>query len=171
MTAFSSGGRRAAICRPLKPPHEMPMMPTAPVRPGLRRDPVQHLQRVVLLLLQVLALEHALRIAGAAHVDAHGGIAVAGEIGMVQRIALGGAVALAVGQIFEDRRHRVLLGIDGQPDHRREDDPVGERDLGVLDDADLVREFGSGAHGNPGWIAEAGDGIVAARPLPTQLEL
>ena len=74
--------------------------------PGLRGDPVQDLQRVVLLLLQILALEHAFGIARAAHVDPHAGVAVAGEIRMRERIALRRAVALAVGQIFQDRRHR-----------------------------------------------------------------
>ena len=32
--AFSAGGRRAATCSPLKPPHEIPIMPTAPLHQG-----------------------------------------------------------------------------------------------------------------------------------------
>ena len=54
--------------------------------------------------------------AAAADVDPHAGIAVAGQIGMGERVALIGAVALAVGQILQDRRHRILLGILRQPD-------------------------------------------------------
>ena len=34
MTALSAGGRRAASWRLLKPPHEMPVMPTAPEHHG-----------------------------------------------------------------------------------------------------------------------------------------
>ena len=30
MMALSAGGRRAATCKPLKPPQEMPIMPTLP---------------------------------------------------------------------------------------------------------------------------------------------
>ena len=34
MIALSAGGRRAATWRLLKPPHEMPIMPTEPVHHG-----------------------------------------------------------------------------------------------------------------------------------------
>ena len=34
MMAFSSGGRWAATCRLLKPPQEMPIIPTSPVHHG-----------------------------------------------------------------------------------------------------------------------------------------
>ena len=106
--------------------------------PGLRGDPGQHLQRVVLLLLQILALEHAFGIAGAANVDAHAGIAVPGEIGMVQRIALRSAVALAIRQIFQDGRDRFRFRVLRQPDHGGQGHPVGKRNECVLDHADLV---------------------------------
>jgi hypothetical protein len=33
-TPASAGGLRAAICRPLKPPQEMPIMPTLPLLQG-----------------------------------------------------------------------------------------------------------------------------------------
>ena len=36
MTAFSAGGFSAAICRPLKPPQEMPIIPTRPFDQGWR---------------------------------------------------------------------------------------------------------------------------------------
>src|SRR5919108_309288 len=34
ITACSAGGRRAATCRPLNPPHEIPIIPTAPLHHG-----------------------------------------------------------------------------------------------------------------------------------------
>ena len=39
MIALSAGGRSAATWRLLKPPQEMPIMPTSPVAPGLRGEP------------------------------------------------------------------------------------------------------------------------------------
>ena len=131
--AFSAGGRRAATWSALKPPQLMPIMPTAPRAPGLRGEPGDHLERVVLLLLGVLVRHQPVGIAVAAHVDPHAGVAVAGEVGMGQLVALDRAVALAVGQIFEDRRHRALRGILRQPDPGRQAAAVGERDPLVLD--------------------------------------
>ena len=57
-------------------------MPTLAAAPGLGRDPGDDLERVVLLLLAVLVGQQAVGVARAADVDAHAGIAVAGEIGM-----------------------------------------------------------------------------------------
>ena len=70
MTVFSSGGAWAATWRPLKPPHEMPNMPDGAGAPRLRRDPAQHLERVLLLLREVLVVEEAVGLAAAAEVDA-----------------------------------------------------------------------------------------------------
>ena len=36
MMAFSAGGRREAICRALKPPQEIPVIPTFPFDQGWR---------------------------------------------------------------------------------------------------------------------------------------
>ena len=76
-TAPSAGGRRAAICSALKPPHDLPMSPTAPVAPGLRGDPGDGVDAVLLLPGQVLVAQHALGLARAAQVDAQGRDAVA----------------------------------------------------------------------------------------------
>ena len=92
--------------------------------PGLRREPGDHLERVVLLLPGVLVLHQPVGIAVAAHVDPHAGIAVAGEIGMGQLVALDRAVALAIGQILEDRRHRVAAR---HPPAARSAPPAGSR--------------------------------------------
>ncbi len=69
-----------------------------------------------------------------------GGIAVPGEIRMGERIALIRAVALAVGQVLQQRGHRVGLGILGQPDARGEPRAVLQRDRRVLDLADRAGE-------------------------------
>ena len=81
--------------------------------PRLLGDPGDHLARVGLLLRQVLVLEDAVRLAGAALVDAHAGVAVTGQVGEVARVAHRGAVVQAVGQVLEDRRHRVGAASSG----------------------------------------------------------
>ncbi len=74
-----------------------------------------------------------MRFAAAAHIDAQAGIAVTGEIGMGQGVARGGAVAFAIGQIFENRRHRIVFGVGRQPGPRRQAAVVGQGDPQVLD--------------------------------------
>ena len=91
-----------------------------PRAPGLRLEPFQHLETIVLLQLQIFVQQHAVGFARAADVDPHRGIAMAGEEGMGLGIARRRAVALAIGQIFQDRRHGMGLGIHRQPDARRE---------------------------------------------------
>src|SRR4029077_7722372 len=106
------------------------------------------LEAVVLLLLDVFVLEQAIGLAAAAHVHAHAGIAVAREIGMREGVALGGAVALAIGQELQDRRNGVRLGVLGQENPRGEPTAVGERNEYVLDLADAPREFSDDHGGN-----------------------
>ena len=86
MIAFSSGGRRAATCRLLNPPQEMPIMPIGAGAPWLRGDPGSTSSASSLLLRLVLVGEHALGVAAAADVDAHAGVAVAGEVGVAHRV-------------------------------------------------------------------------------------
>ena len=95
-------------------------MPTLPVHQVCFVKPVDHFERVVLLLLGIFIMHQSFGIAIAAHVDAHRGIAMAGEIRMSELIAHDRPVALAIGEIFEDRRHRLLFGILRQPDARGE---------------------------------------------------
>ena len=141
MTAFSAGGRRAATCSPLKPPQDLPIIPTLPRAPGLGRDPGDHLERVVLLLPQILVEQHPFGFAAAAHVDADRGVAVAGEIGVHRLVARGGAVALAVGDVLQDRRHGIGVRSHRQPVAAGEPGAVGERDPGVVHLADAVRQL------------------------------
>ena len=74
------------------------------VAPVLRRDPGDRLQRVVLLELQIFVFEPAVRIAGAADVDAHRGVTVRGEIAVHRLVSSTRAVPFAVGDIFKRRR-------------------------------------------------------------------
>ena len=75
--------------------------------PGLRREPGDHLERVVLLLLQIFVEHQAVGIARAAHVDADRRRSRGRRNRHASARRARGAVALAVGQVFEDRRHRV----------------------------------------------------------------
>ena len=58
---------------------------------------------------------------------------MAGEEGMGLGIARRRAVALAIGQIFQDGRHGMGLGIDRQPDAGRQLRAVAQGDEDVLD--------------------------------------
>src|SRR5262245_37246444 len=62
--------------------------------PGLRCQPRNHLHAIVLLLLCVLIEQQAPRLAAASNVDTNARVAVAGQIGMSQRISLVSPVAL-----------------------------------------------------------------------------
>ncbi len=127
--------------------------------PCLARDPGDDFERVVLLLRRVFVAQQSVRFTAAANIDTNGRIAVRGEPGMRQRIALPSAAALAVRQVFQDRRNRVLLGVFWQPNPGRQSGSVGERDPGILDFANgcvhgpvrWVRR--DGAHGRPARIS------------------
>src|SRR5206468_6149752 len=96
--------------------------------PRLRRDPPDDLSAVLELLLVVLVEEDTVRVARAAHVDAHGRIAVPGEVAMDRFIARARQVPLAVRDVLEDRRRRRDLRPGGKPDAGREPAAVAERD-------------------------------------------
>ncbi len=104
--------------------------------PGLAGDPGDHLQRIVLLLDEVLIVQDSVRVAGAAHVDAHAGIAMGGEPWMHGLVAPACEVAFAIRQIFEDRRHGSGLRSLGHPDAGRQPTAVGHRYPDVLEIAD-----------------------------------
>lgn len=145
------------------------------VAPGLRGDPAQDLLAVVLLLARRAAGQHAVRIAGVAHVDADAGIAVARQIAVVYRVAVDRLVGLAVGDVFEDRRHRFPLGVVGQPEPRREPRAVGEREPRVVDDADGVRQGLNDVHASsPRRASGAGHRLVngggAISELPSRAD-
>jgi hypothetical protein len=58
---------------------------------------------------------------------------VPGDVGVGEFVPEDGAVALAVGQMFEDRRHRACFGIGRHPDAR------GQAAAIRRDDADIRR--------------------------------
>ena len=115
--------------------------------PRLGGEPGDDLHRVVLLEGEVLVGENALRVAAAAHVDAHARVAVPGDVGMRERVPLRGSLAPAVGQILENGRHRARLGADREPHARREPRPVLQRDPDRITPLDRARERAHGGHG------------------------
>src|SRR5215472_9171264 len=102
------------------------MIPTTPLHQGCA---------AILLWFCVLVEQQATRLAATAKIDANAGVAVAGEIRMRLRVPLVGPIALAVGEILEDRRDRVLFGVIGQPDAGRQRRAVLQRDQRMLDNA------------------------------------
>ena len=138
--------------------------------PGLGGEPGDDLDRVALLLRQVFVEQQAVRIAGAAHVDADGGIAMPGEVGMHLPVAQHRSVPSPIGQVFEDGRHRALQGIDGQPKRRGEPGAVGKRDPLGRDGAYLAREgFSDGdVHGEPRRCRAASLAKISSACKPTR---
>ena len=116
--------------------------------PGLRGDPVDDLQRVVLLLAKILAEQHSFGVSRPAHVDAHRGVAVPGEVRMSQRVALRGAVTAPIGQVLENRRHRALACVLRQPDPGREANAVRHLDEHRVQHLDLARKLLDDLHGS-----------------------
>ena len=131
MIAFSAGGRFAATCSAVEAAPGNAHHADLAAAPGLRSRPGDDVAGVLQFLLGVFVLHQPVGIAVAAHVDAQAGIAVAGEIRMGQRVARRRAVALAVGQVLEDRRHRILVGIGRHPDPRRQPAAVRHDDAHV----------------------------------------
>jgi hypothetical protein len=132
-----------AACRNLQAVEAAPGDPEHPgpaVAPRLTGEPGEHGDAVVLLLLEILVEEDALRVAAAAQVDADAGIAVAGEIRVPRRVADRSAVVLPVRDVLEQGRHRLGLRRLREPDLRRQAGPVGDGDPVVLDDLHLVGE-------------------------------
>ena len=109
-----------------------------PRAPGLRGDPGDDLERVLVLLPGVFVAQHAVGIARAAHVDAHRGIAVAGKIAVDRLVAAAREVALAVGDALQDGRHRLASRRARQPDAGRDPAAVRHRDPDVLDLLDVA---------------------------------
>jgi len=124
--------------------------------PWLGREPGDHLDRVVLLLLQIFAQEHTFAVAAAADVHPDRGIAMAGEIGMREVIALGRAVPAPVRQIFQDRRHRIAIGLDRPPDSSGQMNPVRKRDPDIVEHANLLWKLLDDTHARPPMPGENG---------------
>ena len=125
-------------------------MPTLPRAPRLRGEPVDDGDAVGELRRVVLVARHALGVAVAAHVHPHRGVPVARVPGVALAVARRRPVAEPVGQVLQQRRHR-LLG------HRPPDPGV---QLGAVRRAGcrgprgrLVGEGGADVHGGtPGRV-------------------
>ena len=102
-----------------------------------------------MLLPGVLVEYQSVGITRAANVDADAGVAVPGEIVVYGSVAAAHEIALAVGKVFEERRHRPVYRIGRQPDPCREPRPVRTCDPLVLDNAYRTGELGNGPHRAP----------------------
>ena len=102
---------------------------------------------------------------------------MAGEIGMGQRVERGGSVALAVGDVFDDRRNRMALGILRQPKSGGEARPVGERNAEVQDLASFMGKRVARGHGIPpegrgrNASSVAGSGSPEGSPDPLNIRV
>src|SRR5699024_8603759 len=98
-----------------------------PGTPRLVGDPFEHVLGVLLLLLQILVHESAVGIAASAQVHADARVAVARDVRVVDGVADCREVALPVGDVFHDRRYRLLGGRPPDPGGKfrtvRERDP------------------------------------------------
>ena len=116
--------------------------------PGLRHQPRNHIVGVLEFLFAVFVKHQAVGVAVAAHVHPHAGVAVAGQVRVRQRIAHHGAVAFAVGQVFQNHGHRVFGGVGGHPDAGGELGAVGQGDEEVGRLFDFAGEGFHSFHGN-----------------------
>src|SRR5439155_16845875 len=82
-----------------------------------------------------------------ANVDADAGVAVTSEIVMHGSVTAAHEIALAVGKVFEERRHWPVRRIRGQPHSCGMPRPVGEREPFVLDNPHPTRQLGNSLHG------------------------
>ena len=116
-------------------------MPTVPVHQGCAASQAITSSASSCSCCRYSSQQHAVGFAAAAHVDAHRRHSRGRRSRDASAASRGGrAVALAIGQVFEDRRHRVGLGVLGQPDPRRQPAAVPERDEDVLDLAHRPRQ-------------------------------
>ena len=125
MTAFSAGGRRAATCRPLNPPQDLPIIPTSPLHHGWEAIQAMASTASSCSWSAVLVDEHAVGVSAAPDVEPHSRIPVTGEVAEATLIVNGEQVVLAVRDVLENRRDRDGRGNLGHPDPRTEAGTVG----------------------------------------------
>src|ERR1700758_4474936 len=106
--------------------------------PGLRSNPFDDFDAIILLLLHVLIDRLAFRIPRTANIDADTGISVTGIVGETHVVAGAGEEPRKIRTIVEDRGDRMFRRLR-QPDAGREFHTVGHRDPGVFDLAEVVR--------------------------------
>src|SRR6202140_2197824 len=135
MIAFSAGGRRAATCNAVKAPPRFTHQADRSAAPPLPREPFDDLERVVLLLLHVFIRHQPIRLAAAAHIDAHRSEPFRCEVVMHRLVARTSSVSLAIRNLFEDGGHGRCVGpgVVRQPDARCEPRPIRKRNPKMLD--------------------------------------
>ena len=129
-----------------------------------------HLDAVVELLLQVLALEHALRVARAAQVDARARKSARGEVGVHLRVAWRRRVVLPVRDVLEDRGDGSGLAAVGEPQPRGQPRAVARRDPDVVDAVHGAQRAvsGVGHEGSSSTPAPPAARWPTPRPGPTR---
>ena len=83
----SAGGLRDAACSAAKPPHDTPIIPTAPVHHGCSASQAITASTSRRLLRGVLVVDQPVRVAAAAQVDPHARVPVAGEVAVPGGVA------------------------------------------------------------------------------------
>src|SRR5438552_340354 len=116
------------------------------IAPGLSREPGDYRDRIIVFSLRVLVECQSVGITRTANIDTDTGIAVASEIVVHGCVTAAHEIALAVGKVFEERRHRPVRRIRRQPDPSREPGPVRKWDPFVLDNSYRNWELGNGLH-------------------------
>src|SRR5713226_9571160 len=134
MTARTAGGRRAAICRTLNPPQDLPIRPTAPVHHGC----------AAIQAITAMPSASSCSVYSSASRPSDSPVPRARE------------VALAVWDVLENRGHRRPVGVLGEPEAGREPAAVGHGDPAVLDLPHPTRERRDEVHGEPTPAAQPG---------------
>ena len=131
ISAFNAGGRRAAICNPLKPPHEIPIIPTEPDDHACVASHSMTSMPSSCSRCAYSSLHQPIGVAHPGNVHAGAGVAVGGEPTMHGLIALSSTVPAAIRDVLQYRRHSLLAGRSGQEQAHpqsstvAQDDPLG----------------------------------------------
>ncbi len=146
MTARSAGGASAATCNELKPPHEIPIMPTRPLHHGCSAS-----QAISSTASFNSAAEYSspnnpsesplprmsTRIAANS---------VTRKVAMAGGVLDRGAVAFSIRQVLEDDRHRRAIGVVRQPQTRSDSSAVAQVNVEMRNLANRARELSDDLH-------------------------
>ncbi len=110
------------------------------VAPFLIGHPAQDFLAVSQFLLKVFVGQDTFRVAAAPDIDPQGRIAVSGIVVVVTGVAQPGKVALAIGDVLQDARDRLLPAAAGEPEPTGQAGSVRHRDPDVLNGFDFAGE-------------------------------
>ena len=118
------------------------------VTPRLSSDPGHHFQAVVVFLFEVFIIKDTVGFAGPAQVYPDAGITVSGQVGVANSVTNGGSIVLAIGNVFEQGGEGLRLRVQREPDPGGEPGAIRQRNPGMFNFPDVVREVGFDAlHG------------------------